>query len=66
MDEFAERTEQNFREVRTEIRTVDSGLRHEMNQRFAQLEGTVNRRFDILFGALATGFIGVVISHFVG
>jgi hypothetical protein len=31
MDEFAERTEENFREVRREIRGVDTGLRSEMN-----------------------------------
>ncbi len=51
MDEFAVRTEQNFRD-----------LRAEMNQRFAGIE----QRFNILFGALATGFIGAVVSHFLG
>jgi hypothetical protein len=77
MDEFAERTETNFREVRAEvqhvraelqgeIRSEVNGLRSEMNDRFARLEGMVNRRFDILFGALATGFIGAVVSHFLG
>lgn len=64
MDEFAERTDENFREVRAEIRTEVAGLRSEMNHRFATLEGSINRRFDILFGALATGFIGAVVSHF--
>jgi hypothetical protein len=62
MDEFAARTEENFKEVRTEIREV----RSEMNGRFAKLESTFNRRFDILFGALATGFVGAVVSHFLG
>jgi hypothetical protein len=87
MDEFAERTEENFREVRREVREVrgeirdtrtelrddiqrgDAGLRDEilalrveMNERFAGLE----RRFDILFGALATGFVGAVVAHFIG
>jgi hypothetical protein len=66
MDEFAKRTEENFREVRTEVRAVETGLRTEMNERFGRLEGVVNRRFDILFGALATGFIGAVVSHFLG
>jgi hypothetical protein len=55
MDDFAQRTEENFREVRTE-----------MNSRFAALESNVNRRFDILFGALATGFVGALVSHFLG
>jgi hypothetical protein len=62
MDEFAERTEQNFREVRAEIRSETQGLRTEMNERFAGIE----RRFDILFGALATGFIAAVVQHFIG
>jgi hypothetical protein len=77
MDEFAERTEQNFREVRADIRGTRAesrnelreeikGLRTEMNERFAKLEGTFNRRFDILFGALATGFVAAVIQHFLG
>jgi hypothetical protein len=64
MDEFSRRTEENFREVRKEIRGVETGVRDEMNERFAKLEGAFNRRFDILFGALATGFIGAVVSHF--
>jgi hypothetical protein len=106
MDEFAERTEQNFREVRndisatrtelrtelraevqgirselrdeirgvkeelrgeikevkTEVKGDIQGLRVEMNNRFAGIE----RRFDILFGALATGFIGALVTHFLG
>jgi hypothetical protein len=73
MDEFAERTEENFKEVRREIRdtrgelrselqTEIRGLRTEMNGRFAGIE----QRFNILFGALATGFIGAVVSHFLG
>jgi hypothetical protein len=51
MDEFAQRTEANFREVRAE-----------MHQGFARIE----RRFDIFYGALATGFIGAVVAHFLG
>jgi hypothetical protein len=62
MDEFASRTEENFKEVRTEMQ----GLRTEMNGRFASLEAKLDRRFDILFGALATGFVGAVVSHFLG
>jgi hypothetical protein len=33
-----------------------------MNERF----GGIEQRFNILFGALATGFVGVVVSHFLG
>jgi hypothetical protein len=66
MDEFAERTEENFREVRREVRQVETGLRAEMNERFANLEGKIDRRFDILFGALATGFVAAVVQHFLG
>jgi septal ring factor EnvC (AmiA/AmiB activator) len=98
MDEFAERNEENFREVHTEIRdarneTRDSRnelrteirevrnelrseirdvqaelkteikvLRTEMNGRFAGIE----KRFDVLFGALATGFVAAVVQHFLG
>jgi hypothetical protein len=87
MDEFAERTEENFKDVRREVgelrgetrntRTELRGeiqdvktelkgdireLRVEMNECFAGLE----RRFDILFGALATGFVGAVVAHFIG
>jgi hypothetical protein len=62
MDEFGQRTEDNFREVRAEVQ----GLRTEMNGRFAHLEASINRRFDILFGALATGLVALVVQHFVG
>jgi hypothetical protein len=62
LDEFAKRTDENFREVRTEIRDEVGGLRKEMNQRFAGIE----QRFNILFGALATGFVAAVVQHFLG
>lgn len=62
LDEFAKRTDENFREVRTEIRDEVGGLRKEMNQRFAGIE----QRFNILFGALATGFVAAVLQHFLG
>jgi DNA-binding GntR family transcriptional regulator len=62
MDEFAERTEENFREVRAEIKSETQGLRTEMNERFNRLD----RRFDILFAALATGFVAAVVQHFIG
>ncbi len=62
MDEFASRTEENFREVRTELRSEIGGLREEMNARFAGIE----QRFNILFGALATGFVAAVVQHFLG
>jgi hypothetical protein len=62
LDEFAQRTEENFREVRAEIRDEVGGLREEMNARFAGIE----QRFNILFGALATGFVAAVVQHFIG
>jgi len=73
MDEFAQRTEENFKEVRGEFATVREeikaevgGLRAEMNSRFAHLESSINRRFDVLFAALATGLVATVVQHFVG
>jgi hypothetical protein len=33
-----------------------------MNERF----NGIDRRFDILFGALATGFIAAMVQHFIG
>jgi hypothetical protein len=66
MDEFAQRTEENFRAVRTEIKSETQGLRTEMNERFALLEAKLDRRFGILFGALATGFIAALVQHFIG
>jgi hypothetical protein len=45
-----------------DLRVEVHGLRIEMNGRFVGIE----RRFDILFGALATGFVGAVVSHFIG
>ena len=33
-----------------------------MNERFAGIE----QRFNILFGALATGFVAAVVQHFLG
>jgi hypothetical protein len=95
MDEFAERTEQNFREVRAdiratrteartelhdEIRGIKSELREEIKDVKTELKGDIQelrveingrfagieRRFDILFGALATGFVGALVSHFLG
>ena len=60
MDEFSNRTEENFREVRKEIREVEAGLRTEMNARFAGIE----QRFNILFGALATMVVAAVVQHF--
>jgi hypothetical protein len=66
LDEFAQRTDENFRQVRAEIRDEVGGLRTEMNDRFATLEGKIEQRFNILFGALATGFIAAVVQHFLG
>jgi hypothetical protein len=37
-----------------------------MNERFTRLEEKLDRRFDILFGAMATGLIAAVVRHFIG
>ena len=66
MDEFAQRTEESFKDVRAELKSEIGGLRGEMNQRFARLEDKMDRSFNILFGALATGFVAVVVQHFIG
>jgi hypothetical protein len=66
LDEFAQRTDENFRQVRAEIRDEVGGLRTEMNDRFATLEGKIEQRFNILFGALATSCVAAVVQHFLG
>ena len=66
MDEFAQRTEESFKDVRAELKSEIGGLRGEMNQRFARLEDKMDRSFNILFGALATGFVAAVVEHFIG
>jgi hypothetical protein len=62
MDEFSRRTESSFTEVRAEVRD----LRGEMNERFAKLEDKFDRRFDVMLGAMVTGFVGLIVSHFLG
>jgi hypothetical protein len=62
MDDFAQRTERNFKEVRGESKSEIGGLRTEVNARFAGIE----QRFNLLFGALATGFVAAVVKHFIG
>lgn len=44
LDEFARRTEENFKEIR---------------------EG-IERRFNIVMGALVGGIVSVVVAHFLG
>jgi hypothetical protein len=66
MDEFAQRTEESFKDVRAELKSEIGGLRGEMNQRFARLEDKMDRSFNILFGALATGLVAAVLQHFLG
>jgi hypothetical protein len=50
-DEFAERTEENFREIRSEI---------------GDLRAKIDRRSDMLAGATVTGFVSLIIAHFLG
>jgi hypothetical protein len=73
VDELAERTEENARNVRGEIhdlrgeiRDVEENLRDEANQRFTKVEGKADRHFDMAMGALITGFVGLIITHFIG
>ena len=76
MEEFATRTDANFaavdagfaevrdefKAVRREIREEVGGLRAEMNVRFASLE----RRFDVMIGALVSGVVGLIVTHLIG
>jgi hypothetical protein len=50
-DELAERTEESFRDVRGELR---------------ELRDRIDRRSDIILGAMTTGFVGLIIAHFIG
>jgi hypothetical protein len=50
-DELAERTEESFRDVRGELR---------------ELRDRIDRRSDITLGAMTTGFVGLIIAHFIG
>jgi hypothetical protein len=50
-DEFVQRTEESFREIRAEIRN---------------LRGKIDRRSDITLGAMLTGFVGLIVTHFIG
>jgi hypothetical protein len=62
MDDFARHTQTSSSEVRAEIRD----LRKEMTERFASLEAKFDRRFDLMFGAMVTGFVGLILTHFIG
>jgi hypothetical protein len=50
-DELAERTKESFRDVRGELR---------------ELRDRIDRRSDIILGAMTTGFVGLIIAHFIG
>jgi hypothetical protein len=50
-DELAERTEESFREVRSELR---------------ELRDRIDRRSDVILGAMTTGFVGLIVAHFIG
>jgi hypothetical protein len=65
-NEFAKRTEENFREARKEISEVEARLRAEMDGRFGRLEDRTEMRVQILLGALATGLVAAVVQHFLG
>lgn len=50
------------KELRGEMRQQGTELRGEMNERFASLE----RRFDILIGAIVSGVVGLILTHLIG
>lgn len=73
VDELAERTEENTRhareetrDLRGEIRNLEENLRGETNQRFTKVEAKTDRHFEMTMGALITGFVGLIITHFIG
>jgi hypothetical protein len=73
LDELADRSEGNTRDVRgeisdlrDEIRDLEENLRGETNQRFAKVEAKTDRHFEMTMGALITGFVGLIITHFIG
>jgi hypothetical protein len=73
LDELADRAEENSRDVRgeisdlrDEIRDLEENLRGETNQRFVKVEGKTDRHFEMTMGALITGFVGLIITHFIG
>ena len=57
---------ESSRQTWSDARMDEFAQRTEMNERFALLEAKLDRRFDTLFGALATGFIAAVVQHFIG
>jgi hypothetical protein len=62
MDDMAERVSEISRRMDagfTELRAENHAIRGEMNTRFAALE----RRMDVLLGAIATGVVGVILSN---
>jgi hypothetical protein len=67
-DEFAE-VRQETRDLGKELRAETNMLRGEMNQRFDSVDRRFDRldtRFDVILGAMVAGFVGLIITHFVG
>lgn len=59
------------REVRREMAGVASSSRCEGNSSRPEVHRRVrfdafDRRFDLLLGTMVTGFVGLVVSHFLG
>lgn len=50
------------KDLRGEMKELREGLRGEMHDRFKAIE----RRFDIIIGAMASGLVGLVISNLIG
>lgn len=55
-----------IQEARTELKGDAADLRTEVDARSARLEGVLRRPFEVLLGALLTGLVGLVVTHFIG
>jgi hypothetical protein len=59
---FASELRTESKALAGELRGETNALRTEMNRRFDAFD----RRFDLLFGTMLTGFVGLIVSHFLG
>jgi len=57
---FRTETNRRFDALSTEMNQRFGALTTEMNQRFDAFD----RRFDLLLGTMLTGFVGLIVSHF--
>jgi Sec-independent protein translocase protein TatA len=55
-----------IQEARTELKGDTANLRTEVDARSARLESALRRTVEVLLGALVTGLVGLVVTHFIG